>query len=300
MATTPSLYTVDRPIPADDGPTVESRIIVGSATDAGCVRTNNEDSVRVVRAPADQGTTTALLAIVCDGMGGHAGGEIASRIAVDTVTRGFLAMVSANKALRRPDANGAVDPGTALVASVSQANRAVFEAARADTTLLGMGTTCTALVFANGLAWCAHVGDSRCYLLRGGEIFAMTEDHSAVMALVRDGEISRDEARAHPDRNVISRALGSHADVEVASWPRPFVMRAGDRFLLCSDGLHDVLTEERIRTIGSTDSPDRACQALVAEARAGGAPDNVSVLLLALPSNESASINITRPVEVRR
>jgi len=126
----------------------------------------------------------------------------------------------------------------------------------------------------------------------------MTEDHSAVMELVRDGTISRDEAREHPDKNVISRALGSHAEVEVATWPRPFVIRPGDRFLLSSDGLHDVITEAEILRVVDSLPPHLACQELVTLTRAAGAPDNVSVVILGLPLSESEVIGITQAARI--
>ena len=249
----------------------ESRVVIGMASDPGCVRDNNEDRVRVVR-PANEGVDSdGLLAVVCDGMGDHAAGETASRIATEVIAR---------------DYPGRDDPGAALLRAIRHANRAVHDAAGRDPALTGMGTTCTAMVLRGGLAWCAHVGDSRCYLVRDGEIFVMTEDHRAVMALVRNGSISRDEARDHPDRNVLSRALGSHRDIEVTSWPRPFVIRPGDRFLLSTDGLHDVIREEEILRVVRTGRPHEACLELVRLAREHGAPDNVSVLVLALPDSD--------------
>jgi len=247
----------------------EARIIVGVATDPGCVRPANEDAVRVVR-PTDEGVeSNGLLAAVLDGMGGHAAGEIASGLAADELARRY--------------ADSAADPGESLARAVRAANQAVYSAARRNAAVAGMGTTCTALVVRGGLAWCAHVGDSRCYLVRGGDIFLMTEDHSAVMALVRDGIISRDEARQHPDKNVISRALGSHSDVEVTVWPRPFVVRPGDQFLLCSDGLYDLTSDDELGAIVRELPPHLACERLVALARERGAPDNVSVVILAVP-----------------
>lgn len=276
----PVMETIDRPAFQGDGLGVESRVVVGTASDPGCLRTNNEDAVRVVRPPNEN---SALLAMVCDGMGGHAGGEQASRIAADTI------------ALRYREEG---EPGEVLADAVRCANREVYRTAAADTALRGMGTTCTALVLRGGLAWCAHVGDSRCYLIRAKEIFVMTEDHSAVMELVRDGTISRDEAREHPDKNVISRALGSHAEVEVATWPRPFVIRPGDRFLLSSDGLHDVITEAEILRVVDSLPPHLACQELVTLTRAAGAPDNVSVVILGLPLSESEVIGITQAARI--
>ncbi len=248
----------------------ESEMLVGLASDTGCVRDANEDSVRVVRpAGADALARRGLLAVVCDGMGGHAAGETASRLAADVVASQY--------------ASDDGDPGDALVRAVQRANRAVFDAARADASIAGMGTTCTAVVLRGGRAWCAHVGDSRCYLIRDGQLYLMTEDHSAVMELVRQRSISRDEARHHPDRNVVSRAIGSHRRVEISAWPQPFVMRPGDRLLLSSDGLHDLVSEQQIMDIALLDAPQQACQKLVKLARDHGAPDNVSVILLELP-----------------
>ncbi len=274
------METTDRPAFHGGGLSVESRVVVGTASDPGCLRTNNEDTVRVVRPPDENGP---LLAVVCDGMGGHAAGEQASRIAAEVIAQ-------------RYQEDG--DPGEVLAQAVRRANREVYDTAAADSTLRGMGTTCTAIVLRGGLAWCAHVGDSRCYLIRANEIFVMTEDHSAVMELVREGSISREEAREHPDKNVISRALGSHAEIEVATWPRPFVVRPGDRFLLSSDGLHDVITEAEILRVVDTLPPHLACHELVKLTRAAGAPDNVSVVILGLPLSEPEAIGVTQTAQI--
>lgn len=272
--------TIDMPIAVGRALAADSRVVVGIASNPGCVRNNNEDCVKVVRPSSDDGGNFGLLAIVCDGMGGHAAGETASRIATEVVARDY--------------ADGD-DPGISLASAIANANRAVHEAAQNDHALAGMGTTCTALALRGGMAWCAHVGDSRCYLVRDGGIFLMTEDHSAVMELIRDGSISRTEARNHPDKNVITRALGSHADVEVSTWPRPFVVRPGDRFLLSTDGLHDVVGEELILEAARRGSPDVACAELVELALMRGAPDNVSMILLAVPANDATRPHDTRP-----
>jgi protein phosphatase len=272
--------TADRPIIDGGQGAAEQWVVVGMATDPGCQRENNEDTVRVVRPDAPDLARHGLLAVVCDGMGGHLGGETASRIAAEVIASAY----------GNPD-----DPGEGLRAAVKKANRAIHDAAQAGPALRGMGTTCTAIVLRGGMAWCAHVGDSRCYLIRDEQIFLMTEDHSAVMAMVRDRAISRDEAHDHPDKNVISRALGSHAEVEVTTWPRPFVIRPGDRFLLCSDGLHDVISEEAVREASLLTPPHDACRELVARARAAGAPDNVSVIVLVVPgSTGDPGIRATR------
>ena len=209
-----------------------------------------------------------VLAIVCDGMGGHEAGEVASALALETI-------------VKRLDSDEPHLPDD-LVHAVEAANRAIFETARANPRMRGMGTTCCTLVLHNGAAYCAHVGDSRCYLLRGDQLFLMTEDHSAVMELVRRGIISRDEARNHPDKNVISRALGSHKEVEVSTWSQPFSVQLDDTFLLCSDGLYDLVDDEQIRlTIGGpAQHVQVACDRLVALARQNGGHDNISVAIL--------------------
>jgi PPM family protein phosphatase len=177
----------------------------------------------------------------------------------------------------------------------------VHDAARGNPRLRGMGTTCCALVLRGGAAYCAHVGDSRCYLVRGGDVFLMTEDHSAVMTLVRRGVISREEASHHPDKNVISRALGSHGDVEVSAWAHPFVVRAEDAFVLCTDGLHDLVTDAELGAVvgGGEVHAQVACDRLVALARERGGHDNISVAVLRMRADgAAASPRDTRAIEV--
>ncbi len=270
-----------RPTRAEPAFSVEKRIIVASLTDVGCVRDGNEDAFGVVRPLDDSGAP--LLAVVCDGLGGHAAGETASRIAVDVISTEY----------RKP----AADPGAALTAAVRQANRVIHRTARTDPALAGMGTTCTALAIRDGRAWCAHVGDSRCYLMRNGGLVLMTEDHSSVMELVRDGTITAGEARHHPDKNVILRALGSHPEVEVWQWPQPFLLQPGDRLLLCSDGLYDLIEDDELLAAVDGAAPHAACTDLVALARQRGAPDNVTVVILAIPQTATDTTSLTtRPV----
>lgn len=251
------------------GVAVELRVEAGIATDPGCVRSVNEDALRVIRPTTPEGLAEhGVLAVVCDGMGGHEAGEVASALAMETIVQRF-------EEDDRP-------LPLALVRAIKAANRAVNDAARRSAKLRGMGTTCCALVLRRGAAYCAHVGDSRCYLIRDGDAFLMTEDHSEVMLLVRRGVISRDEARHHPDRNVISRALGSHDEVEVSAWEHPFAVHPDDAFLLCSDGLHDLVGDEELRdVVGAGDVHAQvACDRLVALARDRGGHDNISVAIL--------------------
>ncbi len=268
---------------------VDFRVEAGVATDPGCVRPINEDVVRVIRpTTAPELAKRGLLAVVCDGMGGHEAGEIASRLAVETIVRRF-----------ERDDDG---PRTALPSAVRAANRAIFDSAHRHRALHGMGTTCTALVLRDGFAYCAHVGDSRLYLVRDGALFLMTEDHSAVMELVRRGLLSPEEARHHPDRNVISRALGSHRDVQVSDWPRALAVQPGDRFLLCTDGLYDLVDDDTLLAVAGEGHPQIACDRLVALAREAGGHDNISVALLVMRADDERAAPgpaPTRPVEIR-
>ena len=280
--------TQELSIPLDaSGAALTFPTVSGLATDVGCVRSGNEDAVRVIR--PDPGNTAAragVLTVVCDGMGGHEGGEIASQLAIETVVEHF--------------GKDAAEPGASLVHAVQQANQAVYEAAQREQKLHGMGTTCTALLVIGPLAFCAHVGDSRLYLIRDRDIFLMTEDHSEVMQLVRRGVITREEARVHPDKNVILRAIGVRRDVQVASWPQPFGVRAGDRFLVCSDGLYDLVEDADILDTVLAYDTQQACDRLVALAREHGGFDNISVAVLAIApsSTPSGSVRPTRAAAV--
>ncbi|HEY0930144.1 MAG TPA: Stp1/IreP family PP2C-type Ser/Thr phosphatase [Gemmatimonas sp.] len=263
----------------------------GTATDPGCVRELNEDAL-LLRVPdsADAMRRHGLLAVVCDGMGGHEAGEVASALARDTIAASLEADDT-----QLPDA---------LVHAIKAANGAIFDAGRRQSALRGMGTTCCALVLRDGAAWCAHVGDSRCYLLRDGDLLLMTEDHSAVMDMVRRGILSLEEARHHPDKNVISRALGSHAEIEVGSWSHPFVVQPDDAFLLCSDGLYDLVSDEDIRTtmLHGTPHAQVACDRLIALARERGGLDNISAVIVQLRADHrpASAPGATRAIEIVR
>lgn len=251
-------------------------ITVNVVSDVGCVRTANEDSVlSVFPHDPDILEKRGVLVVVCDGMGGHSGGEVASRIAVETIHRSYYG----------EDRKGPVTLAEAILA----ANRAIFAAAKADVQLAGMGTTCTAVVLKDGGVECGHVGDSRLYLIRGGQIYQLTEDHSAVRSMVARGLLSAAEAQNHAEKNVILRAVGTHPTVEVTTWEQPFPYWPGDRFVLCSDGLHDLVADEEIRTQAAGDDPQAACDTLVALAKSRGGHDNITVAL----------IRIDRPDEAR-
>ncbi len=251
-------------------------VSAGFLSDRGPVRANNEDSAIVVT-PQD-GTLLerkGILVLVADGMGGHEGGETASGLAADHVAKAYYE-----------------NPGSAdesLAAAFRGANKAIFEAAKKDRRLAGMGTTCTAVAVVNGQVFAAHVGDSRIYLVRGGQPYRMTEDHSAPMVLVNRGMITLAQAAHHEDRNVILRAMGTHGEVEVAQWKEPFPLQPGDRLVLCSDGLYETISDDEIAQLAAGyGDPSEACAALIELATRRECTDNITAAVVYLRRAEAA------------
>jgi protein phosphatase len=229
------------------------KLSAGAFSDAGRVRDNNEDAHVV-----DE--RLALFAIA-DGMGGHVAGEVASWTAIE--------------ALRAAIANG-----RPINDAISLANDAVLERATGDPKLTGMGTTMTAVVVAGGSRLLVgHVGDSRAYFLHDGSLRQLTDDHSLVGELVREGRLTAEQAESHPQRAIVTRALGVDADVDVDVYTLEVV--AGDRILLCSDGLTDMVRERDIERIARSESdPQRVAELLVDAANAAGGVDNITVVVL--------------------
>jgi serine/threonine protein phosphatase PrpC len=259
-------------------------------SDIGRVRTTNEDAGQIIR-PADSSVfdKKGVLMLVADGMGGCEGGEIASQRAVEIVGRSYYA--------------DRADTSVALVNAFEEANAAIYRLSLGRPDLKGMGTTCTALVLREDLAWVAYVGDTRLYLIRNGEIYRMVEDHSAVMELVKQGLVRREDARHHEDRNVILRALGTHEQIAVSTWSEPLPVRAGDQFVLCSDGLYDLVEDDEIREVARSRTPAAACAALVAMARERGGHDNITVAVAHVATLQTARPQLareTRALEVTR
>ncbi len=249
----------------------DSMIVVGSVmSDVGCVRTLNEDSARLIES-SGRTENRGWLAVVADGMGGHSGGEVASQLAVETIAQEF-SWVSEN-------------PAEALHEAMRRANRKIYEAAAETATLSGMGTTCTAAVLIDWQAHVAHVGDSRLYLVRSGDIFCLTEDDSSVMDMVRRGVITREEAKNHEDRNVILRALGTRPQLTPSSWKYPLPLQSGDRLILSSDGMHDLVEDDEIRLIVIQENHRDACSRLVDLALHRGGPDNITVVVLTVDTD---------------
>jgi serine/threonine protein phosphatase PrpC len=236
------------------------RIGTFMATDVGLVRPGNEDSYFC-------GTTVVAVA---DGLGGHQAGEVASAIAIEPVA-----------ALDKRTFATPEEAREALVEAVGEANQAVIAKAMSDDAYWGMGTTMTAVAIV-GERWAqlAHVGDSRAYLLRAGRLRQLSNDHTVVGELLRQGRLTPGEAAHHPERSVLTRAVGLDPGLEPDT-PPPLELDAGDQLLLCSDGLTDAVAEDRIAAVlGGHGDGKAACQALVDAALEAGGPDNVTVVLV--------------------
>ncbi len=231
-------------------------------SDTGLQRRGNEDSAYA--APP--------LFVVADGMGGARAGEVASQIAIETFQQGL---------------DGAGSPEERLAERAREANRRIYERSRAESGREGMGTTLTAVYLDDTQVAIAHVGDSRAYLYRDGALSRLTQDHSLVDELVRQGKLTEEQAAEHPQRSIITRALGPEPDVTPDTFTYP--VRSGDELLLCSDGLTSMISEEVMTTVlGSAGSLDEAARMLIAQANEAGGRDNITVVLFRLEEVASA------------
>ncbi len=246
----------------------KSGIEQASCSDIGCERENNEDSCAYWEPASDQQLQRkGRLAIVADGMGGHEGGQEASRIAVQSIEEVYAA---------GPED----DPQSLLVTGFRIAEQRILEHARAHPELQGMGTTATAVaVFPTHLCY-AHVGDSRLYRVRAGMISRLTRDHSYVGRLVESGVISPEEADGHPQRHILTAALGAGSETSPDIPAAAVSLDPGDILVLCTDGLWSKVGDEEIRQVVAASPPADACSALVGMARQRGGPDNITLQVL--------------------
>jgi protein phosphatase len=226
----------------------------------GLVRETNEDNSLVCE-------DLQLLA-VADGMGGHQAGEVASRLALETIAA----------YVKRNNGDITANPGAALIKALAEANKKIYQQAQQEPVYHGMGTTITAAFLTPGKVNLAHVGDSRAYLIHNREIRLVTDDHSLVNELIKNGGITVDEASRHPHRNVLTRAVGSASRVDVDLYEVEVV--PGDILVLCTDGLSNLLSPDEIRdTVNSGAALDEAAAGLIDRALAGGGSDNITVIL---------------------
>ncbi len=245
-------------------------------TDKGCVRPSNEDAVAyVIPSAGDANAARGSLLILADGMGGHEAGEVASGLAIEVVRRVYYARTEPV-----PDS---------LMNAFEAANRAILEHGRKFPECRGMGTTCTALVVQQDRLWLAHVGDSRAYLLRSGNLKQLSADQSLHAELIREGLLSQAEAATAAGGNVILQALGISADIDPDVWEKGIPLKAGDIIILCSDGLWNMVDNAAIAQIAGSRAPEEACKDLIAAALAAGGYDNISVGVFAMRPAGSAA-----------
>jgi PPM family protein phosphatase len=242
---------------------------LANISDVGCVRSVNEDYFLYIE-PQDEEEfiRRGRLLIVADGMGGHKGGQVASGIAVEIVRERFLGVDSD-------------DPQTILIDSFHDAHQAIHDASRNDDGLQGMGTTCCAAILKAGKLTYGNIGDSRLYLLRYGQARLLTEDDTMVNALIKKGVLTAEEARTHDQRNVLTAALGAESSIATKDFvDAPMAMQTGDTLLMCSDGLHGLVTAEEMESLAWEQPLTEACRQLVSLAKERGGPDNITVQLL--------------------
>jgi protein phosphatase len=255
-------------------------ITFGVASDIGRVRSENQDSHGVYPSP-DNDTGHDRLFVVADGMGGHRGGKEASILAVQTIVDSYKSDSTRELPVMLSDA-------------ITLANRRIHAASLADESLRGMGTTCVALVVRSTRACIAHVGDSRAYRVSKRGINQVTGDHTAVAEMTRRGILTPEEAKRHPERSVLYRALGTHPEAEVEVQPE-IELTSNEWFVLCSDGLTNMVTDEEIRSAVVAEAPQRACDELVRLANERGGLDNITVIVVHVKVQDSFMDRLLSP-----
>ena len=249
-------------------------IEMASLTDVGCQRENNEDFLSYWEPDSDADfLKKGRLALIADGMGGYEGGQEASRLAVETIQNIY-------------DSNSSNDLRDALLRGFRTAHEKIRAYAEAHPEFEGMGTTCTALALTDLHLYFAHVGDSRLYLVRGNTISRLTRDHSYVGRLVESGVLRSDEAERHPQRHILTAALGAGLEVVADAPADPIDLENGDILVLCTDGLWSLIHEpEILEILDQKPVPAAACKEMVKLARQRGGPDNITVQILKIAAN---------------
>ena len=243
---------------------------LASLSDVGCQRENNEDNYCYWESPDDEEfARKGRLAAVADGMGGYEGGQEASRIAVEVVQEIYSSAPAG-------------DPNRALVNALQEAHRRILHHAVKNPELHGMGTTCTVIVLLENQLYFAHVGDSRLYLVREGKLARLTSDHSYVGRLVEHGIISPEDAEKHPQRHILTSALGAGSEIVPEVADKPIPLQSGDVLVLCTDGLWAVVGDALVQAAVAAKRLSDACQDLVDRARKLGGPDNITLQILRL------------------
>ena len=275
---------LERPFSGGAAQGRDMKVTIKAATDIGKVRDHNEDSFMTLGGKSSPRGFDALL-VVADGMGGHAAGEVASQMTVDGIKR-----MLASEDLESPDLEGNAF-GAFLGKVLESVNQEVWEAGQTPEKQ-GMGTTCTLAAMRGDQLFLAHIGDSRAYLLRDGELHQVSTDHSWVEEAVAMGTLTREAARIHPNRNVITRAIGldPKAQIDVSAIP----IEDGDLILLCSDGLNSMIGDDEIERILKKSAPKQVCQALIDAANGQGGHDNTTVVVATIGSARKSTV-VTQP-----
>jgi protein phosphatase len=244
---------------------------LANKSDVGCVREQNEDYFLYFE-PEDEleFSQRGRLMVVSDGMGGRNGGEVASSLAAESIREVFLAA-------------GPFDPRQVLIEGFQLAHQAILERGMREPAFAGMGTTCCAAIFRDGHMYYGHVGDSRIYLIRDHHAEQLTEDHSLVASMVRNGLLTAEQAQHHAQRNVITQALGVDSESLSGDFPsQPLQLATGDIVLFCTDGLHGLVNGAEMALTVQDQSLAEACGELVSLARLRGGPDNITLQMLGI------------------
>jgi PPM family protein phosphatase len=258
----------------------ENSIEYGSLTDTGRIRSENQDSYGVFPVNGAAGDDLkGQLFIIADGMGGHSGGRDASALAVSTIEKAYFA-----------DVRGEI--AECLRGAFEKANRAIKKFGTEVYAQATVGTTCSALVLKEDRGYFAHVGDSRVYRINRASVQQLTDDHTAVGELVRRRLLTREEGLKHPQRSVLSRALGVSSEVEVDTGE--FALGTDEYYLLCTDGLYALVDETELQSHVLSEGPQQACQALVGIANERGGPDNITVEVIHVTRDSSVLDSVKR------
>ena len=240
-------------------------LVVAGLSHKGMIRKDNQDSYGFIEPESPELLKSkGRLFIVADGLGGHRGGRVASKMAVDIIGKLYF---SSDKEPIYP----------ALLHALEVGNRSIFETSSKHEELHGMATTCTALVIRDTYLYMAHVGDSRAYMIRNGMIKQISTDHTLVEEMVHSGILNQNEARSHPDSHILTRSLGILQAVEIDILDPPIQLQPGDTMLMCSDGLTVYLEDPEILEVVTRFTPQKACEVLVETANERGGRDNVTV-----------------------
>ena len=257
---------------------------VVAVSDTGCFRTNNEDAVRFIR-PSENATrmSRGCLAIVADGMGGHASGEVASSIAIETFSKAYYLEKGR--------------PVKALQNAADEANFKIWEKAQKNKKLKGMGTTFTAAALIGNMIYILHIGDSRAYLYKkSGDLIQLSEDHTYVQSLLNSGKISPFEAKSHPDSNILTKSLGTAEKRSCDVFLANELFKRGDKLLLCSDGLYDYFTSDELASFLRKPDLETISAELSKTVKDLGAMDNFTYLLVESRQKPESVTKSTRSI----